>query len=102
MAVNDHRAVIAQIAEKSFADPAHLGRILFGNRDPGTNTGMHEDIIAALVNILKPAQEGNVLGRNVDAEQVDQRCEIGFVIVVWVDPVADKGFSSADPVEQPD
>ena len=58
MAVDDQLAVVARVVVEFVADPEKVGLVLFGQREPGADAGVDEDMLVGLEARRQALEEG--------------------------------------------
>ena len=99
--MDDHSFLGIASRQEVFAYPAQIFRALIFQGNPGTNAGMHEDIIAFDDHVLERFKECTVRGRDRSLHHSRQFLVIGLRIGLRRDAIAQKRFPSADAVKEP-
>ncbi len=99
MTVDDHHTVVTIIDQKIVAYPTQIHKRLLFNRDAGTNTCMHKDVVAYCDNIFAGLKKLYMLDRHELGQSLRNLFKGCFGQADIVVPIAGHRGVAADPHE---
>lgn len=99
MAMNDDLVARRRRAKKFPADQKQIGKALLLKRNVWTNAGMNEDIVSCDDQVLEGLKKAAMALRNNRLKHSGQFLEIGALVCLGCDAIADDCFPAAYPDE---